>query len=502
MPNSNQNLNPEIKCDLTPEENQKNPWKIGLLCVFLGVFGVHNFYLGNRNKGLLQILWLPVLLLSFIIFKINEMSGLIFVTMGGLLSLVAGLSAFVDVINIARGKFKDGKGTIIHRNPSIIPVYMLWIIFLILIKACIPESGNSVQENLNEVGNTKDNVQPNKNIPVKERNFEALNKCKYENKECEEEYNKRLETAIQTIDSIYAEGDVREAIKLSPTFYKILQSDGTTISFEEIFPTKKGIEKRIDNLLPQKGCIQDSLQYANYLSTIYDIEKILDIDDENLSKIIKKYFSYLNRNCKLPHYDANVIITEERFVKTALNRKDITSTKANALFNDIFKEIDEADFTAMKSMNEGKSFKGYGTVEKKKNRTISYIEAPSKELNDATALAIAAFKVFSFEAYFPFTLHPSVENVEIGFNISELEYNWYAGYYHGIYAVTIKTNKKTLDRYYEKNNIKPPKNIKSDNAMSDDDKNFFAQPLTYSSIKRWCSKNGFVCSKYLVERTK
>ena len=502
MSNSNQNLNPDVECDATQKESLQNPWRVGLLCAFLGVLGVHNFYLGNRNKGLLQILWLPVLLLSFIIFKINEMSGFIFVTMGGLLWLVAGLSAFVDMINIARGKFKDGKGMVIRRNPSIILVYVLWMFFLILIKACIPESGNSVQENLNEAGNTKDYVQPNKNIPVKERDFEALDKCKYENKECEEEYNNRLDAAIQTIDSIYAEGNVRESIKLSPTFYKILQSDGSTISFEEIVPTKKGIEKRINNLLPQKGCIQDSLQYANYLSTIYDVEKVLDIDDEDLSKINKKYFSYLNRNCKLPHYDANVIITEERFVKAALNRKDISSTKANALFNDIFKEINEADFAAMKSMNEGKSWKGLGFVEKKKNRTISYIEAPSKEFNDATALAVAAFKVFSFEAYFPFTLHPSVENVEIGFNISELEYNWYAGYYHGIYAVTIKTNKKTLDKYYERNNIKPPKSIKSDNAMSDEDKNFFSQPLKYASIKKWCSKNGFVCSKYLIERTR
>ena len=501
MPNSNKNLNPEIKCDLTPEESQKNPWKIGLLCVFLGVFGVHNFYLGNRNKGLLQILWLPVLLLSFIIFKINEMSGLIIVTTGGLLSLVAGLSVFVDVINIARGKFKDGKGTIIHRNPSIIPVYVLWIIFLVLIKACIPESGSSVQENLNEVGNTKDYVQPNKNIPVKEQNFEALNKCKYENKECEEEYNKRLETAVQTTDSIYAEGDVREAIKLSQTFYSILKSDGSTISFEEYVPTKESVEKRIDNLLPQKGCIEDSLQYANYLSTIYEVEKYFDRDDDAI-KAFTKYFNYLNRNCKLKHYDANVIITEERFIASALKNKTITKSKATALFNEIFKQIDKDDFIAMKSINDGKSYKGYGSIEMKKNRTVSYVEAPSKEFDAAMALMASAFNLFSFEANFPFVMHPSVENVEIGFNISELEYNWYAGYYYGIYAVTIKASRKSLDKYYEKNNIVPPRGIGSELAMSAEDKEFFSSLPSYASMKRWCSKNGFICSKYLIERTK
>lgn len=496
MLNLNQNLkkNADTESNSLQAQSLENPWKVGLLCVFLGTLGVHNFYIGNRNKGLLQIFWLPILLLSFVIFKINEMSGFIFLIMSVLMLLVAGLSAFVDMINIARGKFKDGNGKLIQKNYPIIFVYVLWMIILILVKACLPESGSAVQENVNAVQIKQ------YDIPLNERSFEDLYKCKYVKDECALEYNKRLEIAVQTIDSIYAEGNIREAVELSQMFYNILRSNGSTIRFEEHVPTKDGVEKRINNLLPEKGCIEDSLQYANYLSTIYEVEKSLNRDDVNND--FSKYFSYLNRNCKLKHYDANVVVTEERFVARALKNKSITSSKATALYNEIFKKIDENDFIAMKSMNEGKSYKGYGSVEKKKNRTISYVEAPSKEFNDATALAVAAFKILSFEAYFPFVLHPSVEYVEIGFNISELEYNWYAGYYHGIYAVTIKSNKKTLDGYYEKNNITPPKKINSKVAMSEEDKKFFSQSLSYSSIKKWCNKNGFVCSKQLIERTK
>ena len=168
--------------------------------------------------------------------------------------LVAGLSAFVDMINIARGKFKDGNGKLIQNNYPIIFVYVLWMIILILVKACLPESGSAVQENVNAVQIKQ------YDIPLNERSFEDLYKCKYVKDECALEYNKRLEIAVQTIDSIYAEGNIREAVELSQMFYNILRSNGSTIRFEEHVPTKDGVEKRINNLLPEKGCIEDSLQ--------------------------------------------------------------------------------------------------------------------------------------------------------------------------------------------------------------------------------------------------
>jgi hypothetical protein len=53
-----------------------------LLCFFVGVFGVHRFYAGKVGTGVLQL-----------------------VTLGGL-----GIWAFVDLILLATGNFRDGEG--------------------------------------------------------------------------------------------------------------------------------------------------------------------------------------------------------------------------------------------------------------------------------------------------------------------------------------------------------------------------------------------------------
>jgi hypothetical protein len=54
-----------------------------LLCFFLGVFGAHRFYVGKHGTGLLQLL-----------------------TLGGL-----GIWAFVDLILLIVGAFRDGGGS-------------------------------------------------------------------------------------------------------------------------------------------------------------------------------------------------------------------------------------------------------------------------------------------------------------------------------------------------------------------------------------------------------
>lgn len=469
--------------------SDKDPLTTALLCLFLGSFGLHSFYVGRSNSGKLRLaLGLLCVLLALMQIKL-----------GYLFFLLALLLSLIDFLKITKGEYRDVNNKLIKISGFFGIVKLIYVSYFIVIGFASLFLFDSEHETSNS--STQVVQVPPKDIPVKERTFEALYKCKYEKQECAAEYNKRLEIAVQTTDSIYAEGDVREAVKLFQTFYSILKSDGSTISFEEYVPTKESVEKRIDNLLPQKGCIEDSLQYANYLSTIYEVEKYFDRDDDAI-KAFTKYFNYLNRNCKLKHYDANVIITEERFIASALKNKTITKSKATALFNEIFKQVDKDDFIAMKSINDGKSYKGYGSIEMKKNRTVSYVEAPSKEFDAAMALMASAFNLFSFEANFPFVMHPSVENVEIGFNISELEYNWYAGYYYGIYAVTIKASRKSLDKYYEKNNIVPPRGIGSELAMSAEDKEFFSGLPSYASMKRWCSKNGFICSKYLIERTR
>jgi len=56
-----------------------------ILCFFLGALGVHRFYVGKIGTGILQLL-----------------------TLGGL-----GIWAFIDMIFIACGKFKDKNGDIL-----------------------------------------------------------------------------------------------------------------------------------------------------------------------------------------------------------------------------------------------------------------------------------------------------------------------------------------------------------------------------------------------------
>jgi len=56
-----------------------------LLCFFLGVFGVHRFYVGKVGTGILQL-----------------------VTLGGL-----GIWALIDLIMIICGAFKDKNGAVI-----------------------------------------------------------------------------------------------------------------------------------------------------------------------------------------------------------------------------------------------------------------------------------------------------------------------------------------------------------------------------------------------------
>ena len=58
-----------------------------LLCWFLGVFGAHRFYVGKIGTGVLQL-----------------------VTLGGL-----GIWAFIDLIIIAVGSFRDAEGDLVYK---------------------------------------------------------------------------------------------------------------------------------------------------------------------------------------------------------------------------------------------------------------------------------------------------------------------------------------------------------------------------------------------------
>ena len=71
------------------QKTKENKWLITLLlCWFLGVFGVHRFYTGHIGIGVIQLL-----------------------TLGG-----CGIWAFIDLIIIIVGNYKDADGNPITNN--------------------------------------------------------------------------------------------------------------------------------------------------------------------------------------------------------------------------------------------------------------------------------------------------------------------------------------------------------------------------------------------------
>ena len=82
------------------EDNRKSKMAAGLFGIFLGVFGVHNFYLGYNSKAVAQLL---ITLLSF-----------------GAFSFVSAIWGFIEVILILTGGIsKDGLGELIFHSGNI-----------------------------------------------------------------------------------------------------------------------------------------------------------------------------------------------------------------------------------------------------------------------------------------------------------------------------------------------------------------------------------------------
>lgn len=88
------------KCgfDLNDKEKISNGEKTklaaGLLGIFLGTFGIHNFYLGYTNRGVIQLVL-----------------GIMGVITCGITSIISGIWGFVEGIMIFTGSIsKDGKG--------------------------------------------------------------------------------------------------------------------------------------------------------------------------------------------------------------------------------------------------------------------------------------------------------------------------------------------------------------------------------------------------------
>lgn len=85
------------KFTLMNMEGKRNKMVAGLLAVFLGSFGVHRFYLGYKDIGLIQV---GIFLAAFLIFEP--------------IALVGSIWALYDAIQIFTGKLRAANGEILE----------------------------------------------------------------------------------------------------------------------------------------------------------------------------------------------------------------------------------------------------------------------------------------------------------------------------------------------------------------------------------------------------
>ncbi len=92
----------------------KSKMTAALICFFLGTFGVHSFYMGNKMKGLIQLIlgaggWILVLVNGFAA-ATSGTAAVALGTVGLLMILAVGIWAFIDFIRILTGGLTPEEG--------------------------------------------------------------------------------------------------------------------------------------------------------------------------------------------------------------------------------------------------------------------------------------------------------------------------------------------------------------------------------------------------------
>ena len=85
--------------------NDLKRYKVLLMCIFLGLWGAHCFYVGRYKKAITML----CLGIVFIISGILSINGLIPVSIGTLIYLIVGALGIMwifDIVNICIGRFK------------------------------------------------------------------------------------------------------------------------------------------------------------------------------------------------------------------------------------------------------------------------------------------------------------------------------------------------------------------------------------------------------------
>ncbi len=96
------------------EKKKKNKWLTTLLLsIFLGPYGIHRFYTGNKKTGALMLL---LIVIVFVGAGMSSKSQNSLSAISGLAFMATSIWYIVDLISIIVGKFKDGEGNYITRK--------------------------------------------------------------------------------------------------------------------------------------------------------------------------------------------------------------------------------------------------------------------------------------------------------------------------------------------------------------------------------------------------
>lgn len=102
--------NANIFGDLPSEYSEKSGVKTAILAMLFGPLGIHDFYTGNINRGVIKLI-----LTFFGIF------------------IASAIWTLVDIIRLALGSYKDGEGNIVEPAPWIFVYAIIFVLLSIVV---------------------------------------------------------------------------------------------------------------------------------------------------------------------------------------------------------------------------------------------------------------------------------------------------------------------------------------------------------------------------------
>ena len=101
------------------EESEKNSGLVGILWLFGGLLGLHDFYCGNISKGVTKAVFG---VLGFILSAIHPV-----------MAIVGGIAGIIDEILVIIDAYKIGKGEYMDKENCFVKVPWVWSLQLVLL---------------------------------------------------------------------------------------------------------------------------------------------------------------------------------------------------------------------------------------------------------------------------------------------------------------------------------------------------------------------------------